>query len=826
MAGTVATLTCTVTGPTPAGIVIVWIKSDGTIYNKTTDNPNYMVTEELGEEGTSKQSTLTLSERVTDQDQVFKCKVTLKNTNPVEIEVPVKTFTVVTTGAEVQSGQSATLTCEVIEPGPPTEPLGLDITWYYEDGQEIIVDVTQQLHPNNSVISKLFLERPRNDANYTCRVEGVNMYNFFAEVVIDDIILNPAGAIRSLTGSELTLTCSFMTNTVSEGFFQWTYNEEQCATVACKNTVETPKSSLLSITVEGGTAGAWKCSFIKAKNSREVKSEVLSITAVELSGTQRPASLWGLDGEIAEVFCGVPDGLNFSKLTDIEWILDRFAINPEGIGINQNNEVSRYKFGEKVVSATELAWSINFTHSAATVGSLKCRATYETGEQIKTPPSYLNLVTLTSDVTFIVITPGTGASVTFYTRAKEAPTSTIDINSGSWVQSSKEEAITDGILFTEVVKFTSDSVSPVNSREELSMKEYTYTYKVNLGQSKQLSVSGKAFLVGETFLDGAPVWVAIGGRTKLTAYVTALDTSGVRATWEHEVDGEWVDVETDGHFILSSGLDDKNVMSITLVIDKTEQSYITKYRVQIDIAGSTKTTSEVATQSVTAIAPELDPVFEEQPVVFTVSVEGPSKPTDVKLNHEESGKKIHVTSVSSSSSKPYEISHQLSKVYAGDQGSYSFTVQFDSGLTFESNKVQLSVKQKCKPLTKPQNTQLSESVIAGSSHYMITVTCVDNSYILMNDSQTEAVCNTDSGLFDTTDLSPCLRTVDPIEDPEEEDPDDSGDSGDDPGDPSTDSGDDSKDPSDDSSSDPGDSSTDSGDTSTDSEDDSKDPSDD
>ena len=709
-----------------------------------------------------------LSKKVTvNKAQTFKCRVTLEeSTDPVEIEVPLKTFTVITFGVEIRSGQPATLTCKVIE---PTD--SLVVNWYYDDGLEI-GGGTQETISDNTIISKL-TEYPRNDANYTCRVTGEYRYEFYAEVLIDDIILNPAGEIRSLTGSEVILTCGFISKTISEGSFQWKHNEEPCITAACLSPTETPVLSMVKITVEDGTAGEWKCSFIKAKNNREVKSEVVTITKVELSGTQTPASLWGLAGEEAEVSCVVPYGLTFSELTpdNIEWIFDRYAISEQGVGLNQNNEVSFFSFGEKVTSATSLTWSVTFSHTDTSVGPLKCRATYDSGQQIETPPSYLNLITLSSDVDYIVMTPNTGAVVTFITQAKVYPTSSIVMTSGNFrIQSTEEEAINDGIHFTEVIEFSTNSVDEVNSKEDLSVKHYPYTYTVYSEQPDEISVSGTASLVGETFVDNALVWVTVGGRAKFTAYFTAVDRTGVKVAWEQEGTNGWVDLMANGYSVLLSELDDKNVMSTVLLIDEIGQSEITKYRAQVEVAGSVKTTDSVTVKFASAIvSDQLVTVFEGGSISFTVTIIGPSKPTNVVLKNAESGKENQVDLTHVSSSSPFQISHQIGEVYAGDQGSYSFKVTFDSGLKVESDTVNLVVKRRCKPFTIPPNTQLTEVALSDSNDYKITVICIQGSYVFMDENQIEAVCDTDSGAFDTYHLSPCFRTIEvPVEEPEEE----------------------------------------------------------
>ena len=725
-----------------------------------------MITETLAEGDRSKKSTLTLYEKVTaNNDQVFTCRVTLDSKSTlIVIEILLKTFEVRTTGAEIQSGQSATLTCKVIE---PTDPLS--VSWYSEIGEKVTAGVTQEIMSNNTISSYLELQTPRSDANFTCRVEGQKTYDFLAEVLIDDIILSPAGEIRALTGSEAVLTCGFISNSVSEGYFQWKYNRVICSSVACEDTIETPKSSTLQISVGDDSAGKWECSFIKARTKREVKSEVVLVTQVKLEGTQTPVSLWGLVGDQGEVFCSVPVGLTFSELQSIEWILGSYPISDEGVGLNENNEVASFTFGEKETSETELTWSISFSHSPPTVGQLKCRASYNTGEQIETGPSYLNLITLTQDQDYLVITPNSGAVITFTSRAEYSPKPTeLTSSLTSVTKHSLTETITHGFVMTEVVELYRESDKTINFKDDLSVEKYDYKYTANVGRSDEISVSGKAVLVGETFVQnglGEVIWVVVGGRARLEAYFSVIDLSVVRVTWEWKSDNLWSEVTSDGYSSFIAEYD-VNVAVATLQIDRVRDTDVSNFRAQIEMAGSIQTTGELTLAAVSAVAENINPVFEGDSTLLVAKVVGPGRPVGVRLTNEETGKVMQVNfdSVEEYPSNPFDISHQLDSVKSGDGGYYFFTVTFESGLSVISNKVLLTVRRKCRPLSAPPNTVLTEINIPDSFNYKLSVSCADL-HVFMNDNYTEAVCNTDSGEFDSVFLTPCLRVIDV---PEEE----------------------------------------------------------
>ena len=56
--------------------------------------------------------------------------------------------------------------------------------------------------------------------------------------------------------------------------------------------------------------------------------------------------------------------------------------------------------------------------------------------------------------------------------------------------------------------------------------------------------------------------------------------------------------------------------------------------------------------------------------------------------------------------------------------------------------------------------------VAGSSDYKFKVTCADDdpTYVIMNFDRTEARCDTTTGRWDHTVLTPCCRTIDPTDD--------------------------------------------------------------
>ena len=52
--------------------------------------------------------------------------------------------------------------------------------------------------------------------------------------------------------------------------------------------------------------------------------------------------------------------------------------------------------------------------------------------------------------------------------------------------------------------------------------------------------------------------------------------------------------------------------------------------------------------------------------------------------------------------------------------------------------------------------------MADSNNYKIIVTCIDTQYVMMDEELKEIICDTSTGTYDKTSLTPCLRTIDPI----------------------------------------------------------------
>ena len=368
-------LTCSVTGVpnSDTTITAVWVDEQGALYNGSSSKTDYSVTDQVML-GDGKRSTLTLSENVTSagQDRTFTCRVTVgAETEPADLEISLKTFAVQVKEAQVKLGESATLTCLVIDPSDT-----LNITWYLyaEDQVEGIPKLTIS---EGTTTSELVLENPTNDAIYTCQVSGKNTYTFDVALVINDVALNPEGQIRAFPGTIVTMTCSFMTTTISEGSFYWKLNGQACTTYDCRNTIDSPKSSTLAITVANNTAGEWECSFTKRKQNRTIRSSPLQLINVDRSGRQNPVSLWGRVGEEAEVFCTVPHGLNYSTLSTIEWTLNGNLITKAGLAASNGYRKPIFSFGDETESATEFVWSIMFSFSTATEGELQCEASYK-----------------------------------------------------------------------------------------------------------------------------------------------------------------------------------------------------------------------------------------------------------------------------------------------------------------------------------------------------------------------------------------------------------------------------------------------------------------
>jgi len=611
-------------------------------------------------------------------------------------------------------------------------------------------------------VTELILPSQVEDSTYTCKISGNEEYSFFASVEINDLSLKPEAGSRVFTGTVLTLTCTYISTIISEGSFSWIFSDQSCLTAACSNPANTPKTSKLTLTVDSSNAGSYRCSFTKKNGNKEIRSNEVRVSAVSLTGSVTSASVWGLVGSESSVTCVVPAGLTDTALTSIRWLLDDNAISEEGAGFNKNSEVVQFTISDAVSTATDKTSVLSFTHSLTAVGTLHCTAAYQPERNIIIPSTHINVMTLNSDVDTIILTPSNDAKVTFTTQSNSRPTTLPNMPSGTATSVSTEEADlsdSDGILFTEVVKFSSTS-SEVTSEEQLSRKEYSFTYTVNAGSASEIVKTGTAFLIGETFVKSRE-WATIGERTTLTAFFTSSTTASVSVVWQQEdtADSEWKDIASDGYTTILSEMDDKGVMSTILVIDKTRESDATGYRTQVQIASLKETTAEIHLKAVTATMPDVAPVFEKDTVTFSVTVEGPDKPSSVLLAHQESGKEEQVALNTVSLSSPFPISHVMNEVYSSDSGFYHFKVIFESGLEYETTKVELIIKLKCKPLTTPPNTELKEEEITDSNNYRIFVTCSESSYVVMDESLKEVICDTSTGTYNKTILTPCLRTI-------------------------------------------------------------------
>ncbi|XP_063684325.1 uncharacterized protein LOC134818612 [Bolinopsis microptera] len=206
-------------------------------------------------------------------------------------------------------------------------------------------------------------------------------------------------------------------------------------------------------------------------------------------------------------------------------------------------------------------------------------------------------------------------------------------------------------------------------------------------------------------------------------------------------------------------------MSATLVIDKIKKFDITAHKARIEMSGFEVTTGLITLKAVSANVPVVDSDFEGKSAFFHVALIFGPEPLSVMLVHEQSGKEVSVN-LPSMSSSPLEVNHEMKKAFSCDDGSYYFKFTFENGQQYTTSKVKLAMKRRCRPLTKPPNTVLTKEKVAGSSDYKLKVTCADDdpTYVIMNEDRTEARCNTTTGRWDHTTLTPCCRTIDPTDD--------------------------------------------------------------
>ena len=116
---------------------------------------------------------------------------------------------------------------------------------------------------------------------------------YYRIVLFSDLILEPNRPIRALTNTTLTLYCLNNFTVMSDGNFHWlhvnrpckdnklcnhdnnqcdfqnilcNHNYTICNTTSCRSSIDTPKSSKLTLVMGETTAGNWRCGFIKQKN--------------------------------------------------------------------------------------------------------------------------------------------------------------------------------------------------------------------------------------------------------------------------------------------------------------------------------------------------------------------------------------------------------------------------------------------------------------------------------------------------------------------------------------------------------------------------------
>ena len=535
---------------------------------------------------------------------------------------------------------------------------------------------------------------------------------------------------------------------------------------ACNSPENTPKFSKLTLIVGRETAGSWRCSVTKKGDGGQMWSEKVTVTEQTLNGTQTPESVWGIVGANASITCVVPSGLTLTNLQEVWWTLDGNRIR-ENVGFTKNNDVVLFTVKDEMSTATVRKSVISFTHTLVAVGTVQCQATYSPERAITIPSTHIDVITVKSNVEFIIMTPTSRAEVNFTTTSNSTPTTLVEMPAGSARSlTTKEVRIPDrhGIIFSEVITFSS-SVSAQTNMKDLFRKIFSFNYTINPGSPSSIGLPGQIILVGQTYIEST-VWASIGQKTTITAHLTAAETTNISVVWQQKntENNQWEDIDSDGYSSILSQMDDKGVVTAILIIDKTKHSDITEYRAQIHIATFSETTDVVELQAVNFTINEVPPVFEKESVLFSAMIKGPSKPSSVLLVQEESGKETEVTLSEDPSSSPFEITHNMTELYYSQQGSYRFKAIYESGLEYKTRQVLLLVLQRCKPLTRPPNTELKKENIPHSNNYKVTVTCTSESFVMMDESLKEAICDTSTGTYDKSSLTPCLKTIDPIVD--------------------------------------------------------------
>ncbi|KAL5251838.1 hypothetical protein ACHWQZ_G014854 [Mnemiopsis leidyi] len=709
-----------------------------------------------------KSSILSVSGEVTKDNDliVLACNATV-GTESFDTNVYLSTFSVNTENVEVKFGQAATLTCSV-----DNGHVGaVKIRWFEDQDFEIQGTQKEVTQVDNFVttISELVLKEAKKDTLYICQVSGTDTItsSFDVELVVNDILLSPQGQIRAFVGTLVNMVCSCQSDLFWDGSFSWQLNAHICSSVSCKNKKDTAISSSLSIAATEGTAGNWTCTFTKFSlgKSRKIESSPLQLTVIELTGTQTPTAMWGREGDEKDVICRVPVGLNYSHLSDIEWTLNGYLISE---GVTEPTQ-TWFTLGEKTQSDTELVWTITLRYSAFTEGDLVCRPLYSTGEVLQIPRSRIHLMTLTSDKNIANVSPNGGKKITFITRAEEKPRTTeVILSSGAYFNRSFEElkAVNGGVIYKEVIAFFKDQAQKIKNKSDLGVQEFQYTYMINHNRSNEMTLTGKVIVVGETFVDKSPIWAVFGERVTLTVHFTALDLSEPRVVWERQNGFTWTNIMSSmSERILLSALDEKNAMFSTLLMDRMNKPLTAVYRAKIEISENVEISDLLTVKSINTSLHEVAPIFEGENFFLILTIySGPSELSQITLVHEESGKEFPVEIPDHAFSYPLDISKALTKVYSCDQGYYSFKVVYKAGLKLQSNKVKVEVKRRCRPLTAPPNTILSEVNDPSSINYKVTVKCKqENEYVYMDEKSTEVWCDTSTGTYTEDQLTPCVR---------------------------------------------------------------------
>eukprot|EP00116_Pleurobrachia_bachei_P000410 sb/3460672/ len=675
---------------------------------------------------------------------------------PVEQVVPIKTYTAVAKGASIKGGETATLSCSVTG-----QDDNLALKWM--QGEGVISDGVETVKSEGIVSTLTF--QPTFEKTYTCRVEGEDKsYDFEAPLEINDLELAPAEDIRAFNGQEVTLTCNYISSTISEGNFQWLYQDEECTTCTPTNT---PKSSTLVVSVSDSTAGSWRCGYTRTSNNKNIRSTTVSIESVAVEGSISDTSLWASSGSTSSTTCTVPDGLTHSTLDSIRWKIDGKIVSSDGTGYNSDNGVFEISITNNTNEGTETATSTTtFQHSVSAFGSLSCVASYSSGETVETEGCYVNMQRMQglSEKIYLAPESTTTTTVTYQAKEEGTLTCTIDQSAAAVVSSTTNSDLGNGKLqlFTVSITPPSSLDARVDDSTTLSSPSLSLTCVVD-----SLSVSGLVKVVGQSAVETGTVWGAIGEKLALEVMFATSGELGAAATWQRsDGAGGWDDY-TSGTSIVSA-ISDSGTQTASLIIDSLTPEDKQDFRATIDLTSVSITTDSLTVRAVTVACGELSSAFETEDVTFNVDISGEELPAKVVLVHEESGSEVEVDLTGVSFSATTTVSHTLTSVYSTQAGTYYFSVTYSSGLTATSDTKTLSVLKKCKEVSAPVNTELQK--VEKSGGYDLVVTCsenpttpddADNNYVLLDSDSTTITCDTTTGLYNSDYLSPCLVVVAP-----------------------------------------------------------------